>query len=206
MANSRTPEEAEKQIGLLVEENRKLGAELEELRGQCKALSEAVRRAAGAQASAEKELAALRVKFETAQKKLTELEEANETLTAQVGRLNLQVEKNPLNPLTVEEASRLFEQVVGAFRKSRTLQVRDASLNLKLATAKIGTTPLLLLPEPKAIDPSLLHELKLNLTSVASAEPIVESKAPSAAPQPRRAPRTAAAPPGKKAAGRTRTK
>jgi len=77
----------------------------------------------------------LKSKLETSEKQSAEIREANKVLTAQVARLSKQVEKTPLNPLTVEEASALFHRVIGAFRTSKTLDVKQASLNLKLATA-----------------------------------------------------------------------
>jgi multidrug efflux pump subunit AcrA (membrane-fusion protein) len=187
MSNGRTPEQAEKQLAELAQQNRELAAELESLQGQSRALEKAAQEAKAAQQAAEKRAAAISTKLEAVQKEAAELREANKSLIAQVGRLTKQVEKNPLNPLTVEEASVLFEGLISAFRKTRTLSVKEASLNLKLATAKIGDTPVLLLPDPRAVDPAALHEFKLDLTTVA-APSTIEPAAPPPPPAPRKAP------------------
>jgi len=178
MAKGRTPLQAEKQLALLAEENRKLAAEVEGLQNQGLALAKAARDARAVQATAEQEAKSLKSKLETAEKQTVKLQEANKRLSAQVGRLSRQVEKTPLNPLTVEEASALFDRVIGAFRTSKTLEVKQASLNLKLATAKLGDTLVLLLPDPKAVDPATLHELKVDLTSTARTELVPEAVSP----------------------------
>ncbi len=164
MANGRTLEQAEKQLALLAAENRRLAAELEGLQNQGLVLEKAAREARILQAAAEKDAAGLKSKLETSEKQSAEIREANKVLTAQVARLGRQVEKTPLNPLTVEEASALFNRVIGAFRTSKTLEVTQASLSLKLATAKLGDTAVLLLPDPKSVDPATLHELRIDLT------------------------------------------
>jgi hypothetical protein len=146
-------------------------------------LEKAAQAAKAAQEAAEKRAASISAKLEALQKEAAELREANKSLRAQVGRLTKQVEKNPLNPLTVEEASVLFEGLISAFRQTRTLSVKEASLNLKLATAKIGDTPVLLLPDPGAVDPGTLHEFKLDLTAVAAATVEPTPDAPSPAPK-----------------------
>jgi uncharacterized protein YigA (DUF484 family) len=188
MANGRTLEQAEKQLALLAAENRKLAAELEGLQNQGLALEKAARDARTVQAAAEKDAAGLKSKLETSEKQSVEIRETNKVLTAQVARLGKQVEKTPLNPLTVEEASALFGRVIGAFRTSKTLEVKQASLNLKLATAKIGDTAVLLLPDPKSVDPATLHELRIDLTAAVGAE-----LASAAAPPPTPVPGTTAA-------------
>jgi K+/H+ antiporter YhaU regulatory subunit KhtT len=170
MANGRTPEQAEKQLALLAAENRRLAAELEALQTQSVVLEKATRESRTGQATAEKEAAVVKRKLETLEKQSAETLQANKTLTAQVARLSKQVEKSPLNPLTVEEGSALFDRVIGAFRTSTTLELKQASLNLKLATAKLGDTAVLVLPDPKSVDPATLHELRIDLTSPVAAE------------------------------------
>lgn len=166
----RTPEQAEKQLALLAAENRRLAGELEALQNQSVVLEKAASDARTVQAAAEKTAAVLQRKVETMEKESAEIREANKTLTAQVARLGKQVEKSPLNPLTVEEGSALFDRVLGAFRTSTTLELKQASLNLKLATAKLGDTAVLVLPDPKSVDPATLHELRIDLTSAVAAE------------------------------------
>jgi predicted RNase H-like nuclease (RuvC/YqgF family) len=165
MPNGRTLEQAEKQIAALVEENKRLAAELEDLQASGAALDKATRDALAAKTASERQEAAAKSQLEASQRQVTELRQANATLTASVSRLNRQVEKSPLNPLTVEEATNLFESVVAPFRASDTLEIRNVSLNLKLATGKIGDVPVLLVPDPKSVDPALLHELTLDMTS-----------------------------------------
>jgi hypothetical protein len=171
MSNGRTLEQAENQLAALAEEQRKLAQELDALQKQSQVLEKTARDARDAQASAEKDRAGCTRELDATSKKLKALDEVNQRLTAQVERLNKQVAKTPLNPLSVEEATELFRRVLSSFSAIRTLEVRDASLTLKLATAKLGDMPVLLLPEPNAVDPAMLHELKLDLTASGSAEP-----------------------------------
>jgi len=133
----------------------------------------------------EKDAAGLKSKLEASEKQSAEIREANKALTAQVARLGKQVEKTPLNPLTIEEASVLFDRVIGAFQTSKTLEVKQASLNLKLATAKLGDTAVLLLPDPKSVDPATLHELRIDLTTGGGAGlASVVTRAPTTGPSP----------------------
>jgi hypothetical protein len=179
MPNGRTLEQAEKQLALLAAENRRLAAELEGLQNQSLVLEKAARDARTVQSAAEKDAASLKRKLEISEKQSAEFRDANKTLTAQIARLSKQIEKAPLNPLTVEEASVLFDRVIDAFRTSKTMEVKQASLNLKLATAKLGDTAVLLLPDPKAVDPATLHELRIDLTAATRTE-----QAPEAVPLP----------------------
>lgn len=179
MPNGRTLEQTEKQIAALVEENKRLAAELEGLQTAGAALEKAARDALTAKTATEKESADAKAKLEAARKQVTELQQSNATLTAQAARLNRQVEKSPLNPLTVEEASVLFEGLVTSFQTSKTLEVRGVTLSLKLGSGKIGDVPVILVPDPKSADPALLHEIRLDLTSrvVAEPAPVVNSTA-----------------------------
>jgi len=172
MPNARTLEEAEKQIAALIEENKRLAAELEGTQTTGATLEKATREALAAKNSAEKEAAGAKAQLETIHKQVADLRQTNATLTAQAARLNRQVEKSPLNPLTVEEASALFERIVAPFRASPTLELRDVSLTLKLASGKIGDVPVILVPDPKSADPALLHEIKLDLTSRADVKSV----------------------------------
>ncbi len=170
MPNGRTVEEAEKQIAALVEENKRLAAEVEGLQTDGVTLEKAARGALTAKAAAEQESANAKARLEAAQQQVTKLQQANSTLTAQAARLNRQIEKNPLTPLTVEEAGALFEGLLTPFRASKTLEIRHVTLSLKLATGKIGDVPVILVPDPKSADPALLHEIRLDLTSKPSDE------------------------------------
>ena len=105
MPKRRTLEQAEKQIASLVEENRKLAEELEELRRQDIALEGAASQAVSSRTAAEKEVIEFKTRLESAQKQVSELQQTSSALAAQVSRLTREVEKNPLNPLSVEEAS-----------------------------------------------------------------------------------------------------
>ena len=180
MPTGRTPEQAEKQLALLAAENRRLAAELEGVQNQGLVLEKAARDARTAQAAAEKNAAGLNGKLQALEKQAAEIQEANKVLAAQVARLGKQVQKTPLNPLTVEEASALFDRIIGAFRTSKTLEVKQASLNLKLSAAKLGDTAVLLLPDAKSVDPATLHELRIDLTAAAGAE--LASAAPAPTP------------------------
>jgi hypothetical protein len=202
MSNGRTLEQAEKKLALLAEENRRLAAELESLQKQGPALEKAASDARTGQAASEKAAQGLKSKLENSEKQLAEVQNANKVLIAQVSRLGKQAEKTPLNPLTVEEGSALFDRIIGAFRNSRTLEVKNASLNLKLATAKLGDTAVLLLPDPKSVDPATLHEIRIDLTAAAGAE-LASAVVPQPQPVPafrmsRTAARVAKAPAGKR--------
>src|SRR5881397_2646682 len=129
MPKRRTLEQAEKQIASLVEENRKLAEELEELRRQDIALEGAASQAVSSRTAAEKEVIEFKTRLESAQKQVSELQQTSSALAAQVSRLTREVEKNPLNPLSVEDASLLFERVVNSFRTAKTLQVKQVTLN-----------------------------------------------------------------------------
>ena len=174
MTNGRTLEQAERQLALLAEENRRLAGELEGVQKQSQVLERTVRDAREAQASAEGRAAGSERKLQATAKQIETLTEANKRLSAQVDRLTKQVGKQPLNPLSVEEAANLFNRLISGFDALKMLEVRNASLTLKLATAKLGETPVLLLPDPKAVDPATLHELKLDLTASRLPEAAVE--------------------------------
>jgi uncharacterized protein YigA (DUF484 family) len=169
MPNGRTLEQAEKQLALLAEENRRLAAELESLQKQGPALEKAVSDARTTRAASDKAAAELKSRLETSEKQLAQVQGANKVLTAQVSRLGKLADKTPFNALSIEEGSALFDRVIGAFQTSKTLEVKNASLNLKLATAKLGDTAVLLLPDPKSVDPATLHEIRIDLTVAAGA-------------------------------------
>lgn len=165
MPNGRTLEQAEKQLTLLAAENRKLAAELEGLQNQSLVLEKTANEARTELAAAVKESAGLTNKLEISVKLSAQVREANKVLTAQVARMSKLVEKTPMNSLTIEEGSALFDSLIGAFRNSKILEVTQASLNLKLATAKLGDTAVLILPDPKSVDPATLHELRIDLST-----------------------------------------
>jgi hypothetical protein len=203
MSNGRTPEQAEKQLALLVEENRRLAAELESLQKQGQVLEKAASDARTALAASEKAAAAVKSRLQISEKQLADTQNASKVLTAQVARLGKQADKTPLNPLTIEEGAALFDRVLGAFQTSKTLVVKNASLNLKVATAKLGDTAVLLLPDPKSADPATLHEIRIDLTAAGGAEPaplptLVQPEVVSAASRKLVAARSAKNPPRKR--------
>lgn len=155
----------------LIAENRRLGEELEEVQKLAAALERTNAQSIAARDKAAKELegalkAAAELKAQAA-----ELTASNRKMTAEIARLGRQVERTPLNPLSPEEAAALFDKFIGGMRLSRNLELRDVNLTLKVATGKLGNQAVLLLPEPGAVDPATLHELKFSLrgTSVAEA-------------------------------------
>lgn len=162
---ARTLEEAERQIAQLIEENRRLAAELEGQQTSGATLEKAAKEAIAARKTAETERAALKTQLDGAQRQVAELTRTNQTLAATVKRLDAQVQKTPLNPLSIEEATQMFERVVTPFNNSPTLEVRSVSLNLKLATAKLGDQAVLVVPDPVNANPALLHEVRLDLIS-----------------------------------------
>ncbi|MCP9441463.1 MAG: hypothetical protein NNA20_02615 [Nitrospira sp.] len=99
-----------------------------------------------------------------------ELAASNRKMTAEIARLTRQVERTPLNPVSPEEAAALFDKFIGGMKLSRTLELRDVHLTLKVATGKLGDQTVLLLPEPGAVDPASLHELKFSLRGMSIAE------------------------------------
>lgn len=170
MANGLTLEQALKRIDQLIEENKRLAEELDSARGQNETLDKGAQQAVSERNAALKDSEANKKELTLALKQLSEFRQANTTFAAQVNVLQKRVDKTPLNPLSVEEASTLFEKVITSFQVHRTLQVKNVSLNLKVATGKIGDTPVLLLPDPKSVDPASLHELKLELGSAPTLE------------------------------------
>lgn len=153
------------QIEGLVRENRTLGETLEGLQAQIKTLENSTQEAVQARQKAEEEAAKARQEAEELEQKVAELQDSNEQLEARVGRLSSQVEGTPLQPLTPSEGSALFSRTLQALRDVSGFEVRDADLTLKLATARLGGEPVLVLPEPGAVDPATLHEIKLNFRS-----------------------------------------
>lgn len=186
MPNGRTLEQAEKQIAALIEENKKLAAELESLQSTGSVLDRAAKEALAAKTAAEREAATVKSRLEASQSQNTELTRANATLTATLARVNRQVEKAPLNPLTVQEAANLFEGIVAPFKASATLEVRNVSLNLKLASGKIGDVPVIMVPDPKSVDPALLHEIRLDLVGKADLVEAVRTAEPASPVSPTR--------------------
>src|SRR5437588_756811 len=166
MANGRTLEQAEKQLALLAAENRRLATELEGLQNQSLVLEKVARDARTVQAAAEKDAAGLKSKLEISEKQSAEFRDANKALTAQVARMGKQVEKTPLNPLTVEEASVLFDRVIGAFRTSKTMEVRQASRRRKAATAKLGDPAALRSAQRLSVPEALRTTLRNNLAAL----------------------------------------
>lgn len=155
----------------LIDENRRLGEELEEVRKLAAALERTNTQSIAARDKALKELESAKKSAGESKAQVEELTAANRKMTAEITRLSRQVERTPLNPLTPEEAASLFDKFIGGMRLSRNLELRDVNLTLKVATGKLGNQAVLLLPEPGAVDPATLHELKFNLrgTSVAEA-------------------------------------
>ncbi len=155
----------------LVAENRRLGEELQEVQRLASALEKTNTQSIAARDKAVKELDDVKKSATQLKSQVEELTASNRKMTAEIGRLSRQVERTPLNPLSPEEAGALFDKFIGGLRLSRGLELRDVNLTLKVATGKLGNQAVLLLPEPGAVDPATLHELKFSLrgTSVADA-------------------------------------
>ncbi|MCP9470316.1 MAG: DUF4200 domain-containing protein [Nitrospira sp.] len=155
----------------LIAENRKLGEELQEAQKLAAALEKTNAQSIAARDKALKEAEVAKRTATELQNKIEELTASNKKMTAEIARLTRQVERTPLNPVSPEEAAALFDKFIGGMKLSRTLELRDVNLTLKVATGKLGNQTVLLLPEPGAVDPASLHELKFNLrgTNVAEA-------------------------------------
>ena len=162
MAEERTERE---QIERLVRENRTLGETLEGLQAEIESLQNSTREAVQARQQAEEGAAEAQRQVRELQQRVAELQDSNEQLEAQVGRLSLQVERTPLQPLTPKEGSTLFDRTLRELRDVSGFEVLNADLTLKLATARLGDEPVLLLPEPGAVDPASLHELRFSFRS-----------------------------------------
>ena len=158
------------QIEGLVQENRTLGETLDGLREEIESLRSSTREAVQARQAAEEKAAEAQGRTEELERAVAELKTSNERLEDQVGRLSLQVERTPLQPLTPKEGSILFDRTFQELRDVSGFEVRDADLSLKLATAKLGEDPVFVLPEPGAVDPATLHELKFRFRSIGSSE------------------------------------
>jgi chromosome segregation ATPase len=156
------------QIEGLIRENRTLGETLASLQKELESLQNSLQQAVQARQSAEEEAEQLRQGYEQLQKTVAELQSSKDQLEAQVGRLSLQVESTPLQPLTTKEASTLFNRTLQELSNVSGFEVRNAELTLKLATAKLGEEPVLVLPQPDAVDPATLHELTFSFRSGAS--------------------------------------
>jgi seryl-tRNA synthetase len=156
---------AREQIEGLVRENRTLGETLEGLQAEISSLQNSTQEAVQARQRAEEEAAEAQRQVEELQQRVTELQDSNQLLEAQVGRLSLQVERTPLHPLTPKEASGLFDRTLRELGDISGFEVRSADLTLRLATARLGEEPVLVLPEPGAVDPATLHELRFNFRS-----------------------------------------
>jgi seryl-tRNA synthetase len=165
MAEEPATRSAREQIEGLIRENRTLGETLEGLQEQIRSLQDRLQEAVQARQSAEEAAAEAQRRIEELQRRVTELQDSNQQLEAQVGRLSLQVERTPLQPLTAEEGSVLFNRTLEALGDISGFEVRNADLTLKLATARLGEEPVLVLPEPGAVDPATLHELRFTFRS-----------------------------------------
>ncbi len=163
MPDELTLEQAKKRIDALLDENKRLAEELDQAKAQLAAVEKG-----GAQAAAERDRAVraadeLTAAASAAKEKLAEATNNTRALTAQVERLTKQVEKTPLSPLSPEEASNLFDDVLKPFQRFSGYEVADASLTLKLASAKLGDKAVIVVPQPGSVDPATLHELKVGL-------------------------------------------
>ena len=162
MAEEHDTSSAREQIEGLISENRNLGETLATLQKELESLQNSLQQAVQARQSAEEEAEQANQRSSNLQTTLAELQKSNELLEAQVGRLSLQVENTPLQPLTTQEASTLFDRTLRELSDVSGFEVRNAELTLKLATAKLGEEPVLVLPQPDAVDPATLHELRFS--------------------------------------------
>lgn len=163
MPDELTLEQAKKRIDALLDENKRLAEELEQTKAQLAAVEKGGTQAAAERDRAVKSAGELTVAANEAKEKLADLTKSNRTLAAQVERLTKQVEKTPLSPLSPEEASNLFDDVLKPFQRISGYEVADASLTLKLASAKLGDKAVIVVPQPGSVDPATLHELKVGL-------------------------------------------
>lgn len=154
----------------LIAENRRLGEELQEVQKLASTLEKTNAQSIATRDKAVKELEGVKKTATELKAQAEELTAANRKMTAEITRLSRQVERTPLNPLSPEEAGALFDKFIGGLRLSRGLELRDVNLTLKVATGKLGNQAVLLLPEPGAVDPATLHELKFSLRGTSAAE------------------------------------
>lgn len=155
---------------LLIEENRRLGEELQAAQRLAAALEKANQQSIAARDKAAKEAEGLKEANTGLTKQVSELTTANKRMTTEITRLSRQVERTPLNPLTAEEAASLIDRFIGGIRTTKTLELRDVDLTLKVATGKFGDQPVLLLAEPGAVKPEALHEIRFSLKGTTAAE------------------------------------
>lgn len=169
---------SEEVLQKLIAENRRLGEELQEVQKLAAALERTNAQSIAARDKAVKELESARKAATELKSQVEELTASSRKLTAEVTRLSRQVERTPLNPLSPEEAAALFDKFIGGMKLSRNLELRDVNLTLKVATGKLGNQAVLLLPEPGAVDPATLHELKFNLRGTSVAEELAAATTP----------------------------
>jgi seryl-tRNA synthetase len=162
----------------LIAENRRLGEELQEVQKLAAALERTNAQSIAARDKALKELEDARKTATGLKAQADELSASNRRMTAEIARLSRQVERTPLNPLSPEEAAALFDKFIGGMRLSRGLELRDVHLTLKVATGKLGNQAVLLLPEPGAVDPATLHELKFSLRGASLEEALSAGSTP----------------------------
>lgn len=153
------------QLEGLIRENRTLAETIEGLREELESLQASLQNALQARQSAEQETEQATQENAELQGTVSELQDSNEQLTAQVGRLSAQVEDTPLQPLTTKEASTLLGRTLQELGSVSGFEVRDADITLKVATAKLGEEPVIMVPEPESVDPAILHELRFSLRS-----------------------------------------
>lgn len=165
MANELTLDEAKRQIAGLIKENRLQSESVEALDQEVKSLENKTKDAIQAQEKAEVQVKVTQEELQELLKQVAQLQKVNSQLKSQVQRLSKQVEKTPLQPLTPEEGSALLDKTFQAFRNISNFRVTDANITLRLATGKLGDRSVLVFPEPGAVDPASLHELKLNFRS-----------------------------------------
>lgn len=170
MAEEPDTSSAREQIESLISENRTLGETLATLQKELESLQNRLQEAVQARQSAEREAEQITQSNKQLQSTVAGLQSSKEQLEAQVGRLSLQVESTPLQPLTTKEASTLFNQTLQELGDVSGFEVRNAELTLKLATAKLGEEPVLVLPQPDAVDPATLHELTFSFRNVGLSE------------------------------------
>lgn len=156
------------QLEGLIRENRTLAETLEGLREELESLQDSLQSALQARQGAEEETEQAKQENAELQQTVAELQDSKEQLEAQVGRLSAQVEDTPLQPLTTKEASTLLDRTLQELSSVSGFEVRDAEITLKVATAKLGEEPVIMIPEPESVDPATLHELRFSLRSGAS--------------------------------------
>lgn len=166
MAEKGTTDKTPQQIiEELAKENRKLSETVANLQQESQILQQKAQEAILEQKATQQETASVKQQLSTLQQTVAQLQSKNAQLEITAKKLSEQVNKTPLKVLSIEEGSGLINRTIESFSTMKNFKLVDANITLKLATAKLGEEAVLVFPEPGALDPATLHELKLNIRS-----------------------------------------